>query len=190
MSLGGETIMKSDNSALFRTFGNNLKALRESKGLSQAAMSRIMDTAPDAYGFYEKGKRMPTMSKIFKVADYFNISVDQLVLSDFNRFKIFWANIGYSVEVLEKAIALTLPSIGQLLNGGNIKGIERKILFPSKDSFIAFSSDIQRKFKTDFYANVNQALLDEYHKIQDGESDFTGLSVDEKPFEKSFVFTQ
>lgn len=182
------------NRTWLKDFGANLKALRESKGLSQARMSEILEIMPTAYGFYEKGLREPTMSKLRLLADYFNISVDKLVLSNFTKHKIFWADLGCHVDITESAkIELTLPAAGQVIGGGSafqVRGMQRKILFPSKDSFISFSATIQRKFKTDFYANVNQALLDEYHKIQDGESDFKGLSVDEKPFEQSFVSTQ
>ena len=172
-----------------KELGEKLKSLRESKGLSQAKLSEIMQTSADAYGMYEKGKREPTLSKLKKVAEFFNTSIDKLALNNSTIQKIFWADIGYTVKTLDSGIIeLILPSAGMVVDESSVvtvKGVERKIIFPSVDSFINFSTDIQRKFKSDYISRINEELLLRYHKIEEGET--KDLRIEEKPFIKSFV---
>lgn len=56
-----------------------LKELRENLGLSQAAVARKLGISRQLYGFYESGDRDPSTDMLRKLADFFDISVDDLL---------------------------------------------------------------------------------------------------------------
>lgn len=59
--------------------GDQIKKLRESRGMSQAALSEAIGLKKSAIGNYERGERQPNQDKLEAIADYFNVSVSQLV---------------------------------------------------------------------------------------------------------------
>lgn len=59
----------------------NLKKIRESKGISQAAVARDLQISRQTYNNYELGKREADYETLLKLAEYFDITVDTL-LSD------------------------------------------------------------------------------------------------------------
>ncbi len=59
-------------------FSNNLSAKRIQKGLSQKDMAEAIGVARPTYSLYEKGSREPNISKIVKIAEVLNVSVDDL----------------------------------------------------------------------------------------------------------------
>lgn len=61
----------------------NLKNLRESKGLKQKEVAQILNLSSATYNTYERGISIPPIETLCKIADYFNISLDELVGRDF-----------------------------------------------------------------------------------------------------------
>lgn len=60
-------------------FGKHLKELRESKGLLQRELAEKLDIKQNSLSSYENGKRYPEMFTLLKIAEFFNISLDDLV---------------------------------------------------------------------------------------------------------------
>lgn len=58
---------------------NNLKKLREEKGLSQTELSEAIKMNKMTYNNYENGKREPNIETLKLLADYYNVSLDYLV---------------------------------------------------------------------------------------------------------------
>lgn len=56
-----------------------LKKLRETKDITQAEFSKVMDVAPSTIGLWEQGRREPNYNILNKIADYFGVSVDYLL---------------------------------------------------------------------------------------------------------------
>ena len=56
-----------------------LKELRGQKGLSQAALANILNVSQQAVARWETNKNMPDNGTLRNIADYFNISVDELI---------------------------------------------------------------------------------------------------------------
>ena len=56
-----------------------LKELRESKGLKQKEVAKIIGYSEISYARYEKGEREPDISTLCKLAEYFNVTVDYLI---------------------------------------------------------------------------------------------------------------
>ncbi len=61
---------------------NALRQLRKSKGVSQAEVSEAIGVSQVAYGRYETGLREPSFNMLTKLADYFGVSVDEILGRD------------------------------------------------------------------------------------------------------------
>ena len=56
-----------------------LKDIRKAKGISQLKLAIDLNTSQNTISRYETGQREPSINKIIKIADYFNISVYYLL---------------------------------------------------------------------------------------------------------------
>lgn len=61
---------------------NRIKMLRETAGLSQFGLGKILDVHPATISNYETGKREPELSTLIKMAEYFNVTLDFLTGRD------------------------------------------------------------------------------------------------------------
>ncbi len=60
-------------------FGNTLREIRKSKGLSQENMADMLNITRSAYGKYETGDCSPSLQMIKEICNIFNISSDYLL---------------------------------------------------------------------------------------------------------------
>lgn len=60
-------------------FANNIRALREAKGLTQAEIAQKLGFPTTTWGSYELSKSQPSMENMIKIADFFGISIDGLL---------------------------------------------------------------------------------------------------------------
>lgn len=56
-----------------------LKELREQQELTQKDLARYINKTTQAYSYYERGEREPDIETLIKLADYFSITLDDLV---------------------------------------------------------------------------------------------------------------
>ena len=56
-----------------------LKELREENGLTQQAVAEYLNVKQNTYSQYENGKREIPLDTLWKLADYYNTSVDYLI---------------------------------------------------------------------------------------------------------------
>ena len=57
----------------------NLKPFRERKGITQAELAQVLGLTRKTVSFYELGQREPTLANLVRMADYFGVSVDELL---------------------------------------------------------------------------------------------------------------
>ncbi len=57
----------------------NLKEIRISKGLKQKRVAMDLNLNPVTYNGYETGKSEPSIEMIIKLAEYFNVTTDELL---------------------------------------------------------------------------------------------------------------
>ncbi|MEM9859780.1 MAG: helix-turn-helix transcriptional regulator [Bacteroidota bacterium] len=81
-------------------FGDNMMLLRKKKGLSQAALGKIIGTSGDVIGRYERGDIKPSIDVVSKIADALEVSIDYLM--------------GKTSLVMDKETIKRLESIDQL----------------------------------------------------------------------------
>ena len=56
-----------------------LRSLRESRGISQAEMAKILGISTHGYQRYEYGHQEPRISLLIAIADFYDVSLDELV---------------------------------------------------------------------------------------------------------------
>jgi transcriptional regulator with XRE-family HTH domain len=59
-------------------FANSLKKVREAIGLNQNSVAELLDISPRVYNRWERGAAIPRLDTIVKLADIFNVSLDEL----------------------------------------------------------------------------------------------------------------
>lgn len=60
-------------------FGNVLKSLRLDNKLTQKELGEKLNVSQRVIGYYEKGERFPDQNTLFRIADFFDISIDYLL---------------------------------------------------------------------------------------------------------------
>lgn len=60
-------------------FGKNLKTMRLERSLSQMQLAKQIDVSQQCISEWENSKIEPTLSSLWKLADVFDISIDELV---------------------------------------------------------------------------------------------------------------
>lgn len=56
-----------------------LKEIRERTGLTQAEVARQLGISPPVYNRYETGVREPPYETLCRIADFFNVPIDELL---------------------------------------------------------------------------------------------------------------
>ena len=62
-----------------KRFGEKLSFLRKAQGLTLAALGEVLDVHNTYISQLEKGRRIPNADMILKIADYFELTTDQLM---------------------------------------------------------------------------------------------------------------
>ena len=65
--------------SLENKFKNNLKLLRQEKGIGQVELAKKLGVSKGIISLWENGLREPSMSSLIEIAKFFNVSIDSLV---------------------------------------------------------------------------------------------------------------
>lgn len=64
---------------------NNIKFLWKEKGYTQDEMAKLIGVSQAAIGNWETGTREPNLQMITKIARFFSVSLDDLLLKDLSK---------------------------------------------------------------------------------------------------------
>lgn len=67
------------------SIGEALKYQRELKGLSQSALAKSTGISQPKISYYESGKHLPLIDDCIKLADFYGVTLDELVGRDKNN---------------------------------------------------------------------------------------------------------
>lgn len=83
------------------TFAERIKELRTSKGYTHKQLADYLGIAESTVSMWEIGKRSPTTKRLYKIADFFNVTVDYLTgkTDTYRPFKR--ANVQYQNDIAE-----------------------------------------------------------------------------------------
>lgn len=103
------------------TFGKKLYELRKQKGLSQEELADKANVSRQTLSKWELGESVPDMEKLVLLSDYFQVSLDELVLGKEDEVQVSSGEQGFK-EGLKKAI-FAEPNKKKLRKGLKIAGI-------------------------------------------------------------------
>lgn len=66
-------------------FATNLKILRQTNKYTQEQLAKKLDKDYSTIGKWEKGQRSPIMLDVLRIAELFNISLEELICKDMRK---------------------------------------------------------------------------------------------------------
>lgn len=60
-------------------FGERVKALRKEKGLKQSELAEAINSTQRKISYWEQGKCEPDLLSLWKLSDFFGVTIDYLV---------------------------------------------------------------------------------------------------------------
>ena len=103
-------------------YGEKLKEIRENLGITQRAVSTMLELDIDVYGQYEREYYIMPIKHLIKVANYFNISLDYIFGftkdKNYNRIRLDVDNkdAGNRLKEFRKEKKLTQNDLKNILN--------------------------------------------------------------------------
>ncbi len=61
------------------SFSENLKGLRKAKGIGQKELAERLNVSAKSVSHWETGYTEPSVSQLISLADYFDVSLDELL---------------------------------------------------------------------------------------------------------------
>ena len=114
---------------------NNIKLIREEKGLKQIEVAEYINVDKSAYSKIEKGTRAVTVDELQKMAQLFNLTTDQIIQYD--------GKIPSEVVIEDKSAVEQIRLIAQLDED------DKQTIFKLIDKMLT-----NKKFKDFFQKNV------------------------------------
>ena len=115
--------------------GKTIKKIREEKGLTQQQIAQIVLMQRSNYSKVESGERELSIDAIHKVAQYFNMTIDELVNFD--------GALPKDITIEDKSLLQQVQLISQL------EEEEKNVVFKMVDAFLT-----KKKFKDFFHNNI------------------------------------
>ena len=102
-----------------RNYKNKLVQLRQKAGLSQKQVASVLNIAQSSYNNYEQGVCEPSIERLIKLADYYNVTLDYLVGRPFSN------DVGYLTDDQREFVKLflQLKELDQAKVYGIVSGI-------------------------------------------------------------------
>lgn len=114
------------SNSLSKNFGEKLKILRKSSGLTQRKFAKKVGLTQEAISQLESGKRMPARDTLNKIAIGLNLSIDELLENKSNGFnnskkeaaiQILIANLKAQEKITAQAVIALNSFVGALSEG-------------------------------------------------------------------------
>lgn len=194
----------------------NLKRLRKIKNVSKSELARLLNIAPSAYSAYENGKieigdREPNLKNLIKLADFFKVSVDELLnyrVDEFERCKSLWELAGYEIQMQEGKIRLKQLELTKYFTQGKYgfagysekRGInlllygQTPMIFDTKEDFLEFTQKMEKfcqknfwRICRKFYWNATSIAADHLLDILGEEKFWEEEDTEEPPINYSLI---
>ncbi len=115
-----------------------LKQLRATKGLTQSEMADVLGITQPAYNRYESGKRKLDPDTLSKLADYFEVTIDQLLGKETGMTPTLSSFIDEKVRTFKPVRIQRLPMLGNIAAG--------KPIFANEEHEIMVETTIRADF--------------------------------------------
>lgn len=187
--------------------GDNIKSLRTSWRLTQGELGKVIHVENNTIAMYERGDRIPKEDVLQQIADYFRITVDQLVSGDCSGIKLQLSPITSQKAISQ--IETTFPVICSepamldlyfaegyrhtIRFWESLKGMKGPILESDISSALKeYQTSLNQNSTVESAANIlwllflRFILIDDTHYQQLGEAILNGKGKD-KDFAKNYI---
>jgi transcriptional regulator with XRE-family HTH domain len=120
---------------MIMSIGQNIKKIREEKGLTQQSIAELIAMHRSNYSKIESGQRELSIDALHKISKFFGMSIDQIVT--------FEGNIPQEVTIEDKSLSEQIKLIQELDEE------DKTIVFKMVDKMLT-----SKKFKEFFSKNV------------------------------------
>lgn len=131
-------------------FSDELKKLRNSRGITQQKLADVLGIAKSTISMYENGNREPDFETSEAIADYFNVRIDDL-LGRKNESSIFTIP-----NIIPLPKTKTVPLLGTIACGEPITAIENIETYVTVDS----TSNVDFALKCKGDSMINARIFD------------------------------
>lgn len=125
------------------SFPQNLRRIRESKGISKSELARRIDVSDVQIGYWESGKNEPRMGKVQQLADALGVSMDELVFGVEKK-----SNTILKDAAPVKKASVTVPLYGSIAAGMPLEAIP-------VEEYIEIPEEIGSLYPNAFLLTVN-----------------------------------
>ena len=121
--------------------GTNIKKLREQKGIKQQQIAELINMHRSNYSKIENGQRDISVAALNKIAQFFDISIDQLINMD--------GDIPQEVELTDKTALEQMKMIEQLDEE------DRSVILKMIETFLT-KKEVQRLLSEECSCSLNR----------------------------------
>ena len=75
-----DLIFSATDIAIKEAFGRSLKTLREHLGIRQIDLEETTNIPRQSLSVYERGETAPTITQAYRIARFFNLSIDDMII--------------------------------------------------------------------------------------------------------------
>lgn len=129
------------------SFSTRLKALRKEKGRTQQNLADLLNVRRSTYGEYERGKILPPMDKMKVLADYFDVTVDYLIVGNQKQETEIAQEIDVSAN-LKRALKHLKNDKNLIFEGKELDKESREILISSLENGLKMAHIIKKNKST------------------------------------------
>lgn len=124
-----------------QTIGSNIRYERKLRGLTIDDFAKVIGMAPGFVGLIERGQRGTSIANMVRIAEFFEITLDELITKDLAQGKVSTPKSVNKIEKDKKALISMIGSMAddkvQIL-AANAKALNKYIPTPSaKEELLA-----------------------------------------------------
>jgi len=124
-------------------FGTNIKKIRQIKGLSQVAFAELIDLNRGVISSYEEGRAEPKIETVMRIANYFNLSSDQLISKQLTVNEL--VNFSELDEVINEKTEEISIKVNEISKNGLVKSFELQKILAKFDFIYKVDEDLAQK---------------------------------------------
>lgn len=167
----------------YENFGNKIRELRLSRNLTQAELSRLIGISKSSVVNYETGTRKIPLTLIRKFADFFNVSLDDLLgiteelestVLETENHKDVYKNFGLKIKQLRRENNITQTELAKALGitQSTVVAIEKGLRKIPIDLLTAFSDFFKIPVDDLIGATSKEESTPEYEVLAKNLKDF------------------
>lgn len=170
------TIMAEKNKDKYYIIGQRIKNIRLSRGMTLEKFGALFSAGKGLVSRWERGKSLPNPERIKAIAEFANISIEELVSPSDNPTSP--QIVGQKIKTIRLDNGLTMEQFGKLFNTskGTVNNWEKGRNLPNKENLVIIS-EMGGQSVTELLDNNDSISLtiSEYNRLKDIEQKYNEI---------------